>query len=56
MGLESEFEELKDVATGQGGNDGNNNANNSNGSNNKTEDTLVDSGNASSPSPHRLRR
>ena len=44
MGLENEFKELEQDATGQGGNDGDNNANNANGSNDKTEDTMVDSG------------
>ena len=39
------IDEVKDVATGQGGNDGDNNANNSDGSNDKTMDTMVDSGN-----------
>ena len=39
------IDEVKDVATGQGGNDGDNNANNADGSNSKTEDTMVDSGN-----------
>jgi hypothetical protein len=29
MGLEDDFKEVEDVATGQGGNDGDNNANNS---------------------------
>ncbi|KAH8789750.1 uncharacterized protein K444DRAFT_608060 [Hyaloscypha bicolor E] len=43
MGLENEFQELEQDATGQGGNDGDNNANNANGSNDKTEDTMVDS-------------
>lgn len=46
MGLEDMIEEVKDVATGQGGNDSNNDANNSDGSNKKTEDTMIDSGNA----------
>jgi hypothetical protein len=45
MGLEDMIEEVKGVATGQGGNDGDNNANNADGSNSKTEDTMVDSGN-----------
>jgi hypothetical protein len=45
MGLESEFEEVANDVTGQGGSDGQNNATNSNGSNDKTEDTMVDSGN-----------
>lgn len=44
MGLENDFKEIEEVASGQGGNDGDNNANNSDGSNDKTEDTLVDSG------------
>jgi len=43
MGLENDFKEVEQDATGQGGNDGDNNANNANGSNDKTEDTLVDS-------------
>lgn len=47
MGLEDMIEEVKDVATGQGGNDGDNNANNSDGSNKKTEDTMIDSGTTS---------
>ena len=45
MGLENEFEEVANDLTGQGGSDGQNNATNSNGSNDKTEDTMVDSGN-----------
>jgi hypothetical protein len=44
MGLEDMIDEVKNVATGQGGNDGDNNANNSDGSNDKTVDTMVDSG------------
>jgi hypothetical protein len=44
MGLEDIIDEVKNVATGQGGNDGDNNANNSDGSNDKTVDTMVDSG------------
>lgn len=45
MGLENDFEDIKNDATGQGGNDGDNNANNNGGQgNDKTEDTLVDSG------------
>jgi hypothetical protein len=45
MGLGDDFKEFENDATGQGGNDGDNNANRANGSNDKTEDTLVDSGN-----------
>jgi hypothetical protein len=48
MGLEDLIDEAKTVATGQGGNDGDNNANNADGSNNKTVDTMIDSGEASS--------
>lgn len=44
MGLGNDFKEFENDATGQGGNDGDNNANNANGSNDKTEDTMVDSG------------
>jgi hypothetical protein len=45
MGLEDDFKEIENVATGQGGADGDNNANRANGSTDKTEDTLIDSGN-----------
>jgi hypothetical protein len=45
MGLGDDLKEFENDATGQGGNDGDNNANRANGSNDKTEDTLVDSGN-----------
>lgn len=43
MGLENDFEEMKDVATGQGGNDGDNNSTQQGGGNDNTEDTMVDS-------------
>lgn len=45
MGFGDDIKEFENDATGQGGNDGDNNANNANGSNDKTEDTMVDSGN-----------
>jgi hypothetical protein len=44
MGLGDFVEEAEKAATGQGGQDGDNNANNANGSNDKTEDTMVDTG------------
>ena len=50
MGLGDDIKEFENDATGQGGNDGDNNANNQGGGNDKTEDTLVDSGNKCSHS------
>lgn len=44
MGLEDDFKEVENDATGQGGNDGDNNANRAGGGTDKTEDTMVDSG------------
>jgi len=47
MGFGDDIKEFENDATGQGGNDGDNNANatTQGGSNDKTEDTMVDSGN-----------